>query len=151
MPYEDQLHNADRGLHDRVRSGVAQAEQAMGKGWDDNSERMTASLTLLARQSGFSERDQLSVGFNRPTAAYQGGELAFVYRSGGDVSPDPYANRAHMPTSEAIARPAQETYQQLQQLGAQQQGQAQRQAQEQALQASQQGPAQPDPPQVLSR
>ncbi|MET7142469.1 hypothetical protein M3S04_13290 [Xanthomonas sp. PPL139] len=141
---------ADRALHDRVRTGVAQAEQAIGKGWDDNSERMTASLTLLARQNGFSERDQLSVGFNRPTASHQGGELAFVYRSGGDVSPDPYANRAHMPTSEAIARPAQETYQQLQQLGAQQ-GQAQRQAQEQALQASQQGPTRNDPPQVLSR
>ncbi|MCW0369096.1 XVIPCD domain-containing protein [Xanthomonas sacchari] len=145
---------ADRALHERVRSGVAQAEQAIGKGWDDNSERMTASLTLLARQNGFSERDQLAVGFNRPTAAHQGGELAFVYRNGGDVSPDPYANRAHMPTSEAIARPAQETYQQLQQLGAQQgQGQAQRQAQEQeqALQASQQGPTRTDPPQVLSR
>ncbi|MCI2245810.1 hypothetical protein L3067_14475 [Xanthomonas sp. PPL568] len=141
---------ADRALHDRVRTGVAQAEQAIGKGWDDNSERMTASLTLLARQNGFSERDQLSVGFNRPTASHQSGELAFVYRSGGDVSPDPYANRAHMPTSEAIARPAQETYQQLQQLGAQQQ-QAQRQAQEQALQASQQGPTRNDPPQVLSR
>ncbi|MCW1776828.1 hypothetical protein NB693_20750 [Pantoea ananatis] len=68
-----------------------------------------------------------------------------MYRSGGDVSPDPYANRAHMPTSEAIARPAQETYQQLQQLGAQQQGQAQRQAQEQALQASQQGRAAVEP------
>ncbi|MET0548639.1 MAG: XVIPCD domain-containing protein [Xanthomonas sp.] len=143
---------ADRALHERVRNGVAQAEQAIGKGWDDNSERMTASLTLLARQSGFSERDQLSVGFNRPTAAHQGGELAFVYRSGGDVSPDPYANRAHMPTSEAIARPAQETYQQLQQLGAQQ-GQAQRQAQEQdqMLQATQPGPTRNDPPQVLSR
>ena len=41
---------------------------------------MTASLTLLARQSGFSERDQLSVGCNRPTATQQGGGLAFVYR-----------------------------------------------------------------------
>ncbi|UKE73443.1 XVIPCD domain-containing protein [Xanthomonas graminis] len=121
---------ADRALHDKVRSGVAQAEQALGKDWDDDSERMTASLTLLARQSGFSERDQLSVGFNRPTAALQGGELAFVYRDGATASPDPYANRAHMTTSEAIARPAQETYQQLQAYTAQQQAtQAQTQAQ----------------------
>ncbi|QNH23401.1 hypothetical protein HEP73_04354 [Xanthomonas sp. GW] len=139
---------ADRALHDKVRSGVAQAEQALGKGWDDNSDRMTASLTLLARQSGFSERDQLSVGFNRPTGAHQGGELAFVYRDGATASPDPYANRAHMTTSEAIARPAQETYQQLQEQTAQQ-AQTQRtvQAQEQATQAQTQAQA----PQVLTR
>lgn len=141
---------ADRALHDKVRSGVAHAEQALGKGWDDNSERMTASLTLLARQSGFSERDQLSVGFNRPTGAHQGGELAFVYRDGATASPDPYANRAHMTTSEAIARPAQETYQQLQEQSVQQ-AQTQRtvQAQEQATQAQTQAQAQA--PQVLTR
>jgi len=137
---------ADRALSERVRSGVAQAEQAIGKGWDDNSERMTASLTLLAKQSGFSERDQLSVGFNRPTATHPGGELAFVYRDGHTASPDPYANRAQMPTSEAIARPAQETYQQLQEQSLQQ-AQTQRtvQAQEQATQTQVQAP------QVLSR
>jgi len=135
--------SADRALHDKVRSGVAQAEQALGKPWDDNSERMTASLTLLARQSGFSERDQLSVGFNRPTAAYEGGELAFVYRDGATASPDPYANRAQMPTSEAIARPAQETYQQLQQHTLQQaQERSIAQAQEQATQS----PSQVTPP-----
>ncbi|WP_369977829.1 XVIPCD domain-containing protein [Xanthomonas bundabergensis] len=139
---------ADRALHDKVRSGVAQAEQALGKGWDDNSERMTASLTLLARQSGFNERDQLSVGFNKPTATHQGGELAFVYRDGATASPDPYANRAQMPTSEAIARPAQETYQQLQEQTAQQ-AQTQRtvQAQEQATQAQTQATSPP----VLTR
>lgn len=141
---------ADRALSDKVRSGVAQAEQAIGKGWDDNSERMTASLSLLARQSGFSERDQLSVGFNRPTGAHQGGELAFVYREGATASPDPYANRAHMSTSEAIARPAQETYQQLQEQTAQQ-AQTQRtvQAQEQATQA--QAQTQATAPPVLTR
>lgn len=131
---------ADRALLDKVRSGVAQAEQALGKPWDDNSERMTASLALLARQSGFSERDQLSVGFNRPTAAYQGGELAFVYRDGATASPDPYANRAQMPTSEAIARPAQETYQQLQ-------AQSLQQTQDQPAQAQTQAQS----PQPLSR
>ncbi|MBN6112453.1 XVIPCD domain-containing protein [Xanthomonas bonasiae] len=141
---------ADRALHDKVRSGVAQAEQALGKGWDDNSDRMTASLTLLAKQSGFNERDQLSVGFNRPTGAHQGGELAFVYRDGATASPDPYANRAHMTTSEAIARPAQETYQQLQEQTAQQ-AQTQRtvQAQEQATQA--QAQTQATSPPVLTR
>ncbi|PPU37380.1 XVIPCD domain-containing protein [Xanthomonas arboricola] len=137
---------ADRALHDKVRSGVAQAEQALGKGWDDNSERMTASLTLLAKQSGFGEHDQLSVGFNRPTATRQGGELAFVYRDGNTASPDPYANRAQMPTSEAIARPAQETYQQLQQQPVQQ-AQAQRMVQEQDTQAQTQATAAP----VLTR
>lgn len=139
---------ADRALLDKVRSGVAQAEQALGKPWDDNSERMTASLALLAKQSGFSERDQLSVGFNRPTAAYQGGELAFVYRDGATASPDPYANRAQMPTSEAIARPAQDTYQQLQQHTPQQaQERSMVQAQEQTTQAQ----SQATPPPQLTR
>ncbi|MEB2232093.1 XVIPCD domain-containing protein [Xanthomonas sp. LMC-A-07] len=110
---------ANRALHGKLRRGVAEAEQALGKDWDDNSERMTASLTLLAKQNGFTDRDQLSVGFNRATAAHQSGELAFVYRDGPTASPDPHANRAHMTTQEAIARPAQDTYQQLQEQNAQ--------------------------------
>lgn len=125
---------ADRALGDKVRTGVASAEQSLGKGWDDDSERMTASLTLLAKQKGFSERDDLTVAFNRPTPEYRGGELAFVYRGGATASPDPYANRAQMPTGEAIARPAQETYQQLQQYN--QQAEAQRQVQESQVQAA---------------
>jgi hypothetical protein len=123
---------ADRALNDKIRNGVAEAEKGLGKGWDDNSERMTASLTLLAKQKDFNGRDDLSVAFNKPTADHQGGELAFVYRSGATASPDPYANRAQMPTDEAIARPAQETYQQLQQHN--QQVEAQRQTREQSLQ-----------------
>lgn len=110
---------ANRALHGKLRRGVAEAEQALGKDWDDNSERMTASLTLLAKQNGFTDRDQLSVGFNRATATHPSGELAFVYRAGPTASPDPHANRAHMTTQEAIARPAQDTYQQLQEQNAQ--------------------------------
>ncbi|WP_225042929.1 XVIPCD domain-containing protein [Xanthomonas campestris] len=110
---------ANRALHGKLRRGVAEAEQALGKDWDDNSERMTASLTLLAKQNGFTDRDQLSVGFNRATATHPSGELAFVYRDGPTASPDPHANRAHMTTQEAIARPAQDTYQQLQEQTAQ--------------------------------
>src|SRR3546814_19426277 len=57
--------------------------------------------------------DELKVGFNRRTAGYEAGELVFVYREGGNVSPDPYANRAHMSTSAALEDPADEIYRRI--------------------------------------
>jgi len=97
----------------RIRSEVARAESMIGKSWDESSERLTANLFGLAREKGFSEHDDLKVGFNRPTAAYGAGELVFVYREGGNVSPDPHANRAHMATSAAIDQPADEIYRRI--------------------------------------
>lgn len=99
-------HALDR----RIRGEVAKAESVIGKPWDENSERLTANLFGLARQKGFSERDELKVGFNLPTAAHGARELVFVYRVGANASPDPDANRAHMATSMAISQPADEIY-----------------------------------------
>ena len=85
----------------------------IGKPWDENSERLTANLFGLARQKGFTERDDLKVRFNLPTAAHGARELVFVYREGADASPDPYANRAHVATSVAISQPADEIYRRI--------------------------------------
>src|SRR3546814_6675035 len=89
-------HALDR----RIRGEVAKAESRIGKSWDESSERLAANLFGLAREKGFSAHDELKVGFNRRTAGYEAGELVFVYREGGNVSPDPYANRSEEHTSE---------------------------------------------------
>lgn len=100
---------ADEALTSNIRNGVVGLEKALGKTWDDNSERLTASLALLAKQKGYGERDNLSVMFNDPTPTLRGGELVFLHRTGDTASPDPHANRAHLTTSDAIARPALES------------------------------------------
>ena len=103
---------ADEALTNKIRNGVVGLEQGLGKSWDDSSERLTAGLTLLAKRSGFSERDQLAVMFNNPTESRRGGELVFLHRTGPDASNNPAANRAHMTTADALAEPAQARYQQ---------------------------------------
>jgi putative chitinase len=128
-------HALDR----RVRDEVAKAETAIGKPWDNDSERLTASLFGLAREKGFSADDNLKVGFNRPTATYGAGELVFVYREGGNTSPDPYANRAQMATSAALSQPVDETYRRIG-LEAQAQQQTQALAQQASVSEEQKNP-----------
>lgn len=138
----------DHPLYLNVRAGVERAEAALGRGWDQNSERLTASLTLLAKQKGFGQDDRFEVGFSTttPTPKPQPGELVFLNRVGGNVSPDPFANRAQAETAGAIARPADAVYRDLEALN---QTQAQLQAQEQARLLTQpldQSPKGPDDP-----
>ena len=106
------LTPSDRALNGTIKSSVQQLVQGMGKTWDDKDDRLTASLTLLAKRSGFSEMDQLAVMFNNPTESRRGGELVFLHRTGPDASNNPAANRAHMATADALAEPAQARYQQ---------------------------------------
>lgn len=107
------LTPSDVALHANVRTSVQQVEGKIGKVWDDNSDRLTASLTYLAKQKGFTERDQLSVMFNVQAEQLSPGALVFLHRTGPTASPDPAANRAHMSTSEALAMPAVDRLQQL--------------------------------------
>ncbi len=105
----------DHTLYLNVRAGIEQAEAKMGKGWDENSERLTASLTLLAKKQGFGGEDRFEVGFSitTPTSTSQPGERVFLNRIGGNVSPDPYANRAQTDTAQAIAQPTDAVYRDL--------------------------------------
>ena len=90
-------------MYANVRTAVERAETAMGKKWDDNSERLSASLYGLAREKGFGPGDELRVAFNASTTTRQAGEIVFLQRDGAGASPDPYANRAHMTTQDALA------------------------------------------------
>lgn len=140
----------DHKLYLNVRAGVERAETALGRGWDENSERLTASLTLLVKQKGYDEDDTFEVGFSTttPTSMPQPGELVFLNRVGGNVSPDPYANRAQMETAKAIGQPADAVYRNL---DAYNLNQAQLQAQEQALTPTQQPDQAPSGPVDPSR
>jgi predicted chitinase len=104
----------DHRLLGNIRSSLAEAEQGLGKPWDDASERMTASLYGAARERGFTGSDELRVAFNQPTDRYQSGEFVFLQRTGATASPDPYANRVSLSTTEAIARPADQIMQHVQ-------------------------------------
>lgn len=135
----DDPRNPDHPAHAldrRLRSEVEKAESMIGKPWDESSERLTASLFGLTRRMGFSEQDDLKVGFNQPITAHGAGELVFVYREGSNVSPDPYANRAHMATSAAINQSADETYRRI---GAEARAQQQAQALQQSATTEERG------------
>jgi putative chitinase len=97
------ISDPDGHLFRNVRTAVETVEASIGKQWDDSSERLSASLYGLALEKGFRAGDELKVAFNAPTATRQAGEIVFLQRGGTELSPDPYANRAHMITQDALA------------------------------------------------
>ncbi|WP_099206235.1 XVIPCD domain-containing protein [Xanthomonas citri] len=95
----------DNELLEKIRSGVRSLDQQAGKSWDESSERLSASLLLMATEKGFTAKDDLKFAFNTPTEKLAGGEILHMWRE-GHHSPDPAAHRAHMTTQEALAIPA---------------------------------------------
>jgi hypothetical protein len=93
----------DDPLFQNVRGAVERVEASIGKHWDDNSERLSASLYGVALQKGFAPTDELRVAFSSQTPTRQAGELVFLVRAGVNQSPDPFANRAHMATHDALS------------------------------------------------
>lgn len=104
----------DQPLLRNIRSSLAEAEQRLGKPWDDASERMAASLYGAARENLFTGCDEIRVAFNQATDRHRPGEFVFLQRTGATASPDPYANRATLSTTDAIARPADQVMQDVQ-------------------------------------
>ncbi|WP_434990791.1 XVIPCD domain-containing protein [Xanthomonas melonis] len=92
----------DDALLEKIRSGVRGLDQQAGKSWDESSDRLSASLLLMATEKGFTARDDLKFAFSTPTEKLAGGEVLHVWRE-GHASPDPAAHRAHMPTQEALS------------------------------------------------
>lgn len=105
-------HHPDHALLERIRDGVRELDHQAGKPWDERSDRLSASLLVLAREKGFTAQEDVRVAFNLPTSDLRAGELVHIFRSAGH-SPDPAANQAHMPTAQALATPAEESYRQL--------------------------------------
>lgn len=111
------LNASDEAMLEQIRAGVRGLDQEVGKGWDEQSERLTASALMMAKEKGFTAGDDLHLAFNKPTDRFAGGEILHLARTGPHASIDPAANRAHMPMAEALSQPAEERYRQVEAMG----------------------------------
>ena len=100
----------DAALVEQLRSSIARLDESANKPWDERSDRMVASAYKMAVEAGFKPGDKVDVALNVSTDKLPGGVTMFVMRSGPGASPDPYANRAHMPTNEALAAAPEQQY-----------------------------------------
>ncbi len=100
----------DAALVEQIRSSIAKLDESADKPWDERSDRMVASAYRMAVEAGFKPGDKVNVALNLPTDKLPGGATMFVMRTGPGASPDPFANRAQMPTSEALAAAPEQQY-----------------------------------------
>ncbi|KRB03240.1 hypothetical protein ASD86_20320 [Lysobacter sp. Root690] len=95
-----QQDHPDHGLYSQIATQVRQQDQQHGRQWDETSERMTASLLVLAKENGLSRVDH--VVFSARNEKVAAGEHVFVVQGRLD---DPANLRAHMKTDEAVRAP----------------------------------------------
>jgi len=103
---------SDKVLGDKLRGLVGALDQHANKCWDETSERLWGAALVMGTEKNFSGQDDLQLAFNKPTEHYAAGEILHLFRAGPNTSPDPYANRAHMLTTEALSVPIEQRYQQ---------------------------------------
>ncbi|EPK4169593.1 XVIPCD domain-containing protein [Stenotrophomonas maltophilia] len=115
-------NHPDYGLNQQVRQGVAALDAQHGRPFDQTSERLTASLTVLAREQGLQQVDHVLV--SNATANHPAGHNVFVVQ--GDPA-NPAHLRAMIPTAVAAQTPVEQS---MQKLGVGVQPQVETQAQE---------------------
>lgn len=84
---------------------VARLDAELGKGKDESSLRLAASMALLAQSSGFDRIDRIVIG-HAPSAD---GAQARAFVVQGDLS-DPAQRRAGMAVDHALAMPVEDVY-----------------------------------------
>lgn len=94
----------DHALYQQIREGVEELDAKHGRSFDVTSERMTASLLVLAKDNDLSHVDHVLV--SNATATHPAGHTLFVVQ--GEAS-DPAHLRASMPTAEAAQTPVEES------------------------------------------
>lgn len=102
----------DTAMHAQIRMCVSKIDEGIGKPWDARSEQVCASAYQMAVEAGFKPSDNVQVALSLPTATQPAGANLCVMRTGPGASPDPYANRAHMPMSEVMSAAPELSYQQ---------------------------------------
>lgn len=127
-------NHPDYGLNQQVRQGVAALDAQHGRPFDQTSERLTASLTVLAREHGLQQVDHVLV--SNATAQHPAGHTIFVVQ--GDPA-NPAHLRAMMPTAVAAQTPVEQSMQKLG-LDVQRPVQAEQQALDAQAQDHQQNP-----------
>ena len=96
--------DADRSLYMQIRAGVERLDAEHGKPWDESSQRMSASLLVLAKEQGLLRVDH--VVLNNPTENLARGERVFIVEGAMD---DPAHRRGHMNTVDALRAPEAES------------------------------------------
>jgi len=96
--------DADRDLHEQIRNKVAELDAANGRSSDQYSERLSASLLVLARENGLDRVDHVVLSLQTADAA--SAQNVFVVKGALD---DPASMRASMATAEATQRPVQDS------------------------------------------
>lgn len=101
-------NHPEYGLNQQIRQGVAALDAQHGRPFDQTSERLTASLTVLAREQGLQQVDHVLV--SNATAQHPAGHNVFVVQ--GDPA-NPAHLRAMMPTAVAAQTPVEQSLQKL--------------------------------------
>jgi len=97
----------DHPLYEQIRDGVAALDAKHGRSFDAISERMSASLLVLAKDSDLSRVDH--VVLSNATAQTPAGHTVFLVQ--GELN-DPSHARASMPTAQAVQTPVEQSLQQ---------------------------------------
>lgn len=103
-----QPEHPDHALYQQVREGVARLDAKHGRTYDEASERMTASLLVLAKDNDLDRVDHVLL--SNATADKPTGHTLFVVQ--GEPS-DPAHQRAAMPTELAAQTSVEESMQQF--------------------------------------
>lgn len=98
----------DHRLYEQIREGVAELDAQHGRTPDAMSERLTASLLVLAKENGLDRVDH--VRLSQATGEARSGQNVFVVQ--GELN-DPAQLRAGMPTEQAVTTPWEESMQQF--------------------------------------
>lgn len=113
-PDPSQAGHPDHGLYQQIRTGVEQLDSGHHRTWDETSERMTASLLVLAKQDGLERVDHVVLSEQRRNL--QKGENVFLVQ--GQLA-DPAHTRAMMKTKDAMSTPEVDSYRNLEALNQQ--------------------------------
>lgn len=112
--HPNQPSHADHALYRQIRTGVEQLGSRNHHAWDESSERMTASLLVLAKQNGLERVDHVVLSEQRGNL--QKGENVFLIQ--GQLA-DPAHTRAMMKTNDAMSTPEADSYRNLEALNQQ--------------------------------
>jgi len=103
-----QADHPDHALYQQVRGGVAALDARHGREFDETSERMSASLLVLAKDSGLERVDHVLL--SQATPESHAGRNLFVVQGEPE---NPAHLRAAMPTEQAAQAPVEQSLQQL--------------------------------------
>ncbi len=98
----------DHALYQQVRQGIEALDAKHGRNFDHTSERMVASLTVLAKDNDLERVDHVLV--SKATAEHPAGHALFLVQ--GEPA-DPAHHRASMPTEAAAQTSVEESAQQF--------------------------------------